>query len=65
MTLEVGLFALILAPEAYLPLRRLGAEFHACEEGATAAARAFAIIDAPSRRPAAAGDAPAARGAGG
>jgi thiol reductant ABC exporter CydD subunit len=47
MTLEAGLFALILAPEAYLPLRRLGAEFHASEEGVTAAARAFAIIDAP------------------
>jgi ABC-type transport system involved in cytochrome bd biosynthesis fused ATPase/permease subunit len=46
LTLEVGLFALILAPEAYLPLRRLGAEFHASEEGATAAARAFAVIDA-------------------
>ena len=45
LTLEVGLFALILAPEAYLPLRRLGAEFHASEEGVTAAARAFAIID--------------------
>jgi len=48
MTLEVGLFALILAPEAYLPLRRLGAEFHASEEGVTAAASAFAVIDTPS-----------------
>ena len=38
---------LVLAPEAYLPLRRLGAEFHASEEGLTAAQRAFAIIDAP------------------
>jgi thiol reductant ABC exporter CydD subunit len=47
MTLEVGLFALILAPEAYLPLRRLGSEFHASEEGLSAAASAFAIIDAP------------------
>ena len=47
MTLEVGLFALILAPEAYLPLRRLGSEFHASEEGLSAAAAAFAIIDAP------------------
>jgi ATP-binding cassette subfamily C protein CydCD len=47
LTLEVGLFALILAPEAYLPLRRVGAEFHASEEGITAAARAFAIIDEP------------------
>jgi ATP-binding cassette subfamily C protein CydCD len=46
LALEVGLFALILAPEAYLPLRRLGAEFHASEEGTTAAARAFEIIDA-------------------
>jgi len=48
MTLEVGLFALILAPEAYLPLRRLGAEFHASEEGLTAAVKAFEIIDAPA-----------------
>jgi ATP-binding cassette, subfamily C, bacterial CydCD len=47
LTLQVGLFALVLAPEAYLPLRRVGAEFHASEEGITAAARAFAIIDAP------------------
>lgn len=45
MTLEAGLFALVLAPEAYLPLRRLGAEFHASEEGVTAAERAFEIID--------------------
>ncbi len=47
--LEVGLFALVLAPEAYLPLRRLGAEFHASEEGFAAAGAAFAIIDAPVR----------------
>jgi ATP-binding cassette, subfamily C, bacterial CydCD len=46
LTFEVGLFALILAPEAYLPLRRLGSEFHASEEGLTAASDAFAIIDA-------------------
>ncbi len=46
LTLDVGLFALVLAPEAYLPLRRLGAEFHASEEGVTAAAEAFAIIEA-------------------
>jgi thiol reductant ABC exporter CydD subunit len=49
MTFWAGLFALVLAPEAYLPLRRLGAEFHASEEGLTAAASAFAIIDAPIR----------------
>ncbi len=48
LTLEVGLFALVLAPEAYLPLRRLGAEFHASEEGLTAAATAFEVIDSPA-----------------
>jgi len=46
---EVGLFALILAPEAYLPLRRLGTEFHAAEEGVAAARDAFALLDAPTR----------------
>jgi ABC-type transport system involved in cytochrome bd biosynthesis fused ATPase/permease subunit len=49
LTLQIGLFVLVLAPEAYLPLRRLGAEFHASEEGRAAAAQAFAIIDAPTR----------------
>lgn len=47
LDLATGLFAIILAPEAYLPLRRLGAEFHASEEGVTAAQRAFAVLDAP------------------
>ena len=52
LTLGTGLFALVLAPEAYLPLRRLGAEFHSSEEGVAAASRAFEIID---DRPAAGG----------
>jgi thiol reductant ABC exporter CydD subunit len=43
--LEAGLFALVLAPEAYLPLRRLGAEFHAAEEGVAAARDVFALLD--------------------
>jgi thiol reductant ABC exporter CydD subunit len=47
LDLATGLFAIILAPEAYLPLRRLGAEFHASEEGTTAARRAFEVLDAP------------------
>jgi ATP-binding cassette, subfamily C, bacterial CydCD len=46
LSLETGLFVLVLAPEAYLPLRRLGAEFHASEEGLEAAEAAFAILDA-------------------
>ena len=49
LSLQTGLFALVLAPEAYLPLRRLGAEFHASEEGLEAAAAAFAILDEPVR----------------
>jgi thiol reductant ABC exporter CydD subunit len=44
---RAGLFALVLAPEAYLPLRRLAASFHASAEGLAASQRAFAVIDAP------------------
>ncbi len=44
--LRAGLFALVLAPEAYLPLRRLGAAYHASAEGAAAADQAFAVIEA-------------------
>jgi thiol reductant ABC exporter CydD subunit len=47
LDLRTGLFVLILAPEAYLPLRQLGAQFHASEEGLGAAAAAFEIIEAP------------------
>jgi thiol reductant ABC exporter CydD subunit len=36
--LQAGLTVLILAPEAYLPPRRLAAEFHAAAEGVEAAA---------------------------
>ncbi len=46
MDLTRGLFVLILAPEAYLPLRQLGANYHASEEGLAAAEAAFAIIEA-------------------
>jgi ATP-binding cassette subfamily C protein CydCD len=46
MELRTGLFVLILAPEAYLPLRQLGASFHAAEEGLGAADRVFRIIEA-------------------
>ena len=33
LDLRTGLFVLLLAPEAYWPLRRVGAEFHAASEG--------------------------------
>jgi ATP-binding cassette, subfamily C, bacterial CydCD len=48
LDLQTGLFVLILAPEAYLPLRQLGAHFHASEQGLAAAGAAFRIIEAPS-----------------
>lgn len=35
--LALGLFVLILVPEAYLPLRQVGAQFHAASEGIAAA----------------------------
>jgi len=45
--LRTALFALILAPEAYLPLRRLGANYHASAEGMAAAEQVFAVLEAP------------------
>ncbi len=39
---------LILAPEFYQPLRRLGAQFHAGMAGTTAAKRIFEILDNPA-----------------
>jgi ATP-binding cassette subfamily C protein CydD len=51
LTLSTALLVLLLAPEAYLPLRMLGTKFHASQEGLAAANDAFAVIDeAPVRR---------------
>lgn len=41
---ETALLVLLLTPEAYLPLRNVGAQFHASIEGATAAERVFEIV---------------------
>uniref|UniRef100_UPI001BDC9350 thiol reductant ABC exporter subunit CydD n=1 Tax=Pseudonocardia lacus TaxID=2835865 RepID=UPI001BDC9350 len=46
--LETALLVLILAPEAYLPVREVGARFHASTEGVSAVRRVFAVLDAPS-----------------
>jgi ATP-binding cassette, subfamily C, bacterial CydD len=54
--LETALLVLVLAPEAYLPLREVGARFHASAEGASAVQRVFAVLDAPVRVPAGRGD---------
>ncbi len=45
--LEAGLTVLVLAPELYLPLRRLGAHYHASAEGIEVADRILALLDAP------------------
>lgn len=59
LDLSVGLFVLLLAPEAFLPLRNVGAAYHAATEGIEAAQGAFEILDAdrasaPQAAPAAA-----------
>jgi ATP-binding cassette subfamily C protein CydD len=47
LDLRTGLLVLILAPEAYLPLRMLGVHHHASADGLAACAQAFEILDAP------------------
>ncbi len=42
-----ALFLLVLAPEFYMPLRALGARFHAGMSGTTAAKRIYEILDTP------------------
>ncbi len=46
MTLTAGLTALLLAPEVFWPLRRVGAAFHAAQDGKAAADNAFRLVDA-------------------
>ncbi len=46
--LQAGLTLLVLAPELYLPLRRLGAEYHASADGLAVADRMLALLDAPA-----------------
>jgi ATP-binding cassette subfamily C protein CydD len=45
--LRASLFVLVLAPEAYLPLRQLGADYHASAEGVSAADQVFSVVDNP------------------
>ncbi|TCC30747.1 thiol reductant ABC exporter subunit CydD [Kribbella speibonae] len=45
LDLRTALLVLILAPEAYLPLRLLGAHYHASAEGLAAADELFTVID--------------------
>jgi ATP-binding cassette subfamily C protein CydCD len=50
MPLDVGLLALLLAPEAFAPLRALGAAHHAAEDATGAAAAARRVLAAPRPR---------------
>ncbi len=47
LDLRTALLVLILAPEAYLPLRQLGTHYHASAEGLAAANGVFAILETP------------------
>lgn len=48
LDLRTALIVLILAPEAYLPLRALGTQFHATADGLAAAEEAFAVLETPA-----------------
>ncbi|MFF5127499.1 thiol reductant ABC exporter subunit CydD [Streptomyces syringium] len=56
LDLYTGLMVLVLAPEAYLPLRQVGAQYHAAAEGLAAADEVFAVLET---EPAPAGTRPA------
>lgn len=45
LDLATGLLVIVLAPEAYLPLRRLGALFHDSTQGLAAADEALAVLE--------------------
>jgi thiol reductant ABC exporter CydD subunit len=45
--LRTALLVLVLAPEAYLPLRLLGANYHASAEGMSAARQVFEVLETP------------------
>jgi ATP-binding cassette, subfamily C, bacterial CydCD len=47
LTFDEALFVLILAPEAYLPLRLLGTNYHASAEGLRAAEEVFEVLERP------------------
>jgi thiol reductant ABC exporter CydD subunit len=48
LDLRTALVVLILAPEAYLPLRMVGSHYHASVEGLAALAEVFAVLETPT-----------------
>ena len=59
LALGVGLFVLLLAPEAFLPVRQVGAQFHAAADGLAAAEEVFALLEGDGAGTAAPTSAPA------
>ncbi|EST37507.1 hypothetical protein N566_12650, partial [Streptomycetaceae bacterium MP113-05] len=51
LDLRTGLVVLILAPEAYLPLRQVGVQYHAAAEGLSAADQVFRTLQTPAPVP--------------
>ncbi len=51
LDLATALFVLILAPEAYLPIRQVGVHYHDSADGVAAAEAAFGLIDAHEPAP--------------
>jgi ATP-binding cassette subfamily C protein CydD len=51
LTLEAGLFVLLLAPEFFQPLRQLSQAWHDRSDGLAAAASIRALLEAPAARP--------------
>ena len=48
LDLRTGLVAILLAPEAYWPIRRVGAEFHAAADGAQALRQILSDLQRPA-----------------
>lgn len=51
LTLTIGLFVLLLAPETYLPIRQVGVQFHAAAEGVAATDEIFGVLDVAAALP--------------
>ncbi|MEE6282233.1 thiol reductant ABC exporter subunit CydD [Georgenia sp. MJ170] len=47
LDLTTAMAVLMLAPEAYRPIREVGAQFHASADGLAAAEKAFAVLERP------------------
>jgi ATP-binding cassette subfamily C protein CydD len=47
---RAGLTVLVLAPELYLPIRNVAAQFHASADGAAVAGRLLDLVEAPTAR---------------